>query len=125
MKFADKLRLLLKRNGLTVLAFAKTQNISHTAVSKWLKGNNPSPDKIPEIASFFGIDVNVLINDDLDLPTETKSNYSSKVETSKIEDDFKKLLSLRSEITETFNEFSAMFDKRLSNIEKILQSKKF
>lgn len=46
------------------------------------------------------------------------------VETAKIRDDFEKLIQLRNEITESFSEFAAMFDKRLSNIEKILKNQK-
>ena len=56
MNFSEKLKLLLKRNGLTALAFAKSQNVSHTAVAKWIKGTaNPTPEKILEIASYFGL----------------------------------------------------------------------
>lgn len=46
------------------------------------------------------------------------------VETAKIRDDFEKLIQLRNEITESFSEFAAMFDKCLSNIEKILKNQK-
>lgn len=127
MNFSEKLNLLLKRNGMSVLSFAKTQNISHTAVAKWLKGKaKPTPAKMLEIATFFNLDVDVLLQDQQELPKEALVKKTSKnIETVKVEDDFKKLISLRNEITETFNEFSAMFDKRLSNIEKILKDKKF
>ncbi len=47
------------------------------------------------------------------------------VETAKIREDFEKLMALKNEISESLSEFSAMFDKRLSNIEKILKDKKF
>lgn len=127
MIFSEKLDLLLKRNGMSVLSFSKTQNISHTAVAKWLKNAaRPSPKKMLEIATFFNLNVDVLLDDSEELPNETyTSNTYKTVETVKIEDDFKKLLSLRNEITETFNEFASLFDKRLSNIEKILKNKKF
>ena len=126
MIFSEKLNLLLKRNGMSVLSFAKTQNISHTAVAKWLKNKaKPTPGKMLEIATFFNLDVDVLLHDEQELPNETLIKKTSKnIETVKIEDDFKKLISLRNEITETFNEFATMFDKRLSNIEKILKDKK-
>ena len=127
MDFSEKLNLLLKRNGLSVLSFSKTQNISHTAVAKWLKNKaRPSPNKMLEIATFFDLDVDILLDDSKNLPNETtQKKTSNTIETIKIEDDFKKLISLRNEITETFNEFATMFDKRLSNIEKILKDKKF
>ena len=125
--FSEKLKLLLKRNGLTALAFAKSQNVSHTAVAKWMKGMaNPTPEKTVEIASYFGLNVDILINDNLTLPNETKKNYSIRdTETVKIREDFEKLMALKNEISESLSEFSAMFDKRLSNIEKILRDKKF
>ena len=127
MDFSEKLNLLLKRNGMSVLSFSKTQNISHTAVAKWLKNKaRPSPNKMLEIATFFDLDVDILLDDSKNLPNETtQKKTSNTIETIKIEDDFKKLISLRNEITETFNEFATMFDKRLSNIEKILKDKKF
>ena len=55
-----------------------------------------------------------------------KKNYSIRdAETVKIREDFEKLMALKNEISESLSEFSAMFDKRLSNIEKILRDKKF
>lgn len=127
MNFSKKLKLLLKRNGLTALAFAKSQNVSHTAVAKWIKGTaNPTPEKILEIASYFGLNVDILINDNLPLPNETKqTSQVMNVETAKIREDFEKLMALKNEISESLSEFAAMFDKRLSNIEKILKDKKF
>lgn len=126
MDFSFKLDTLLKRNGLTALAFAKTQNISHTAVAKWLKNKSkPTPNKMLEIASFFNLDVDVLQNDNLPLPNETKQPAQvMNVETAKIRDDFEKLMALKNEISESLSEFAAMFDKRLSNIEKILKNQK-
>lgn len=47
------------------------------------------------------------------------------IETSKIRDDFEKLMALKNEISESLSEFAAIFDKRLANIEKILKDKKF
>lgn len=127
MNFSEKLKLLLKRNGLTALAFAKSQNVSHTAVAKWIKGAaNPTPEKILEIASYFGLNVDILINDNLILPNETKqASQVMNVETAKIREDFERLMALKNEISESLSEFAAMFDKRLSNIEKILRDKKF
>ena len=67
-----------------------------------------------------------MTNDNLTLPYETKKNYSIRdAETVKIREDFEKLMALKNEISESLSEFSAMFDKRLSNIEKILRDKKF
>ncbi len=78
------------------------------------------------ISNYFKIPVSVLTNDNLTLPNETKKNYSIRdAETVKIREDFEKLMALKNEISESLSEFSAMFDKRLSNIEKILRDKKF
>lgn len=78
------------------------------------------------ISNYFKIPISVLTNDNLTLPNETKKNYSIRdAETVKIREDFEKLMALKNEISESLSEFSAMFDKRLSNIEKILRDKKF
>ncbi|MBR6388991.1 MAG: helix-turn-helix transcriptional regulator [Opitutales bacterium] len=124
MDFSEKLEILLTRNGMTQTKLSKELGISQAAIAKWIKGlSRPSPDKLLQIAKIFNVSIEVISKDNLSLPQETK-NYNH-FDNAKIEDDFKRLLSLRNEITETFNEFSEMFDKRLSNIEKILKDKKF
>lgn len=124
MDFSEKLEILLTRNGMTQTKLSKELGISQAAIAKWIKGlSRPSPDKLLQIAKIFNVSIEVISKDNLSLPQETK-NYNH-FDNAKIEDDFKKLISLRNEITETFNEFATMFDKRLSNIEKILKDKKF
>lgn len=126
MDFSEKLDILLTRNGMTQTKLSKELGISQAAIAKWIKGlSRPSPEKMLQMAQIFNLSIEIISDDNLSLPKETKSYNQSNLDNSKIEDDFKKLLSLRNEITETFNEFSAMFDKRLSNIEKILKDKKF
>lgn len=126
MNFSEKLDILLTRNGMTQTRLSKELGISQAAIAKWIKGlSRPSPEKMLQMAQIFNLSIEIISDDNLSLPKETKSYNQSNFDNSKIEDDFKKLLSLRNEITETFNEFSAMFDKRLSNIEKILKDKKF
>lgn len=125
MNFSEKLNLLLKRNGMTQTKLANELGISQAAIAKWLKGTSrPAPDKLLQIAEMFDLSVEIISDDNLSLPKETKGYDHSNFDNSKIEDDFKKLISLRNEISETFNEFATMFDKRLSNIEKILKDKK-
>lgn len=125
MNFSEKLDILLTRNGMTQTRLSKELGISQAAIAKWIKGlSRPSPEKMLQMAQIFNLSIEIISDDNLSLPKETKSYNQSNFDNSKIEDDFKKLLSLRNEITETFNEFSAMFDKRLSNIEKILKDKK-
>lgn len=125
MNFSEKLDILLTRNGMTQTKLSKELGISQAAIAKWIKGlSRPSPQKMLQMAQIFNLSIEIISDDNLSLPKETKNYNQSNFDNSKIEDDFKKLLSLRNEITETFNEFSAMFDKRLSNIEKILKDKK-
>lgn len=77
------------------------------------------------MSKIFAVTIDEISDDNQPLPNETKQPAQvMNVETAKIRDDFEKLIQLRNEITESFSEFAAMFDKRLSNIEKILKNQK-
>lgn len=82
----------------------------------------PSIPKIKRIAAILGVSAEYLMNDDFNPNTQL---VPLSKPTDKVQDDFEKLIQLRNEITESFSEFAAMFDKRLANIEKILKDKKF
>lgn len=78
------------------------------------------------MSKIFAITIDEISNDNLPLPNETKqASQVMNVETAKIREDFERLMALKNEISESLSEFAAMFDKRLSNIEKILRDKKF
>ena len=125
--FSEKISQLMTENGHTQISLGKALNVSQAAVAKWRNSKStPSPKIMLAISNYFKIPVSVLTNDNLTLPNETKKNYSIRdAETVKIREDFEKLMALKNEISESLSEFSAMFDKRLSNIEKILRDKKF
>ncbi|MBQ6535081.1 MAG: helix-turn-helix transcriptional regulator [Opitutales bacterium] len=126
MKISDKIRLLLARNGMTQTKLSKELNISQAAIAKWINGTSrPSPDNLLQMAKIFAITIDEMSNDNLSLPNETSKNSQIATdETLKIRDDFEKLMALKNEISESLSEFAAIFDKRLSNIEKILKNKK-
>lgn len=126
MKISDKIRLLLARNGMTQTKLSKELNISQAAIAKWINGTSrPSPDNLLQMAKIFAITIDEMSNDNLSLPNETNKNSQIATdETLKIRDDFEKLMALKNEISESLSEFAAIFDKRLSNIEKILKNKK-
>lgn len=127
MKISDKIRLLLARNGMTQTKLSKELNISQAAIAKWINGTSrPSPDNLFQMSKIFAITIDEISNDNLPLPNETKqASQVMNVETAKIREDFERLMALKNEISESLSEFAAMFDKRLSNIEKILRDKKF
>ena len=127
MKISDKIRLLLARNGMTQTKLSKELNISQAAIAKWVNGTSrPSPDNLFQMSKIFAVTIDEIGNDNLPLSNETKqTSQVMNVETAKIREDFEKLMALKNEISESLSEFSAMFDKRLSNIEKILKDKKF
>ena len=127
MKISDKIRLLLARNGMTQTRLSKELNISQAAIAKWINGTSrPSPDNLFQMSKVFAVTIDEISDDNLPLPNEPKhSSQVINVETEKIRDDFEKLMALKNEISESLSEFAAMFDKRLTNIEKILKDKKF
>lgn len=125
--FSEKISQLMAENGHTQISLGKALNVSQAAVAKWRNAKSmPSPKIMLAISNYFKIPVSILTNDNLTLPNETKRNHSTgDVETVKIREDFERLMALKNEISESLSEFAAMFDKRLSNIEKILRDKKF
>lgn len=127
MKISDKIRLLLARNGMTQTKLSKELNISQAAIAKWINGTSrPSPDNLFQMSKIFAVTIDEISDDNLPLPdAPQKDNRVMNIETSKIRDDFEKLMALKNEISESLSEFAAMFDKRLANIEKILKDKKF
>lgn len=77
------------------------------------------------MSKIFAVTIDEISDDNQPLPNETKQPAQvMNVETAKIRDDFEKLMALKNEISESLSEFVAMFDKRLSNIEKILKNQK-
>ena len=121
-KFAEKFQNLCYENGLNQTQAAEKLDVGQKTVSNWMTGKvTPSIPKIKRIAAILGVSAEYLMNEDLNPNTQL---VPLSKPTDKVQDDFEKLIQLRNEITESFSEFAAMFDKRLSNIEKILKNQK-
>lgn len=122
-KFAEKFQNLCYENGLNQTRAAERLGVGQKTVSNWMTGKVvPSISKIKRIAAILGVSDEYLLNDDFNTDTQIVP-VNKPVD--KVRDDFEKLVQLRNEITESFSEFATMFDKRLSNIEKILNNKNF
>ena len=68
MLFLEKLRLLMKQNGQTTRSLGDRVGVSSAAVTGWVNGARPRPAVAAQLAEFFGIDVEDLLDDTRDLP---------------------------------------------------------
>jgi len=72
MKFGKKLSLLRKQRGMTQLELAEKLDISRQAVSRWEQGTSePSTENLVSISKLFGVPVDDLVNDAIQLQTES------------------------------------------------------
>lgn len=70
MKLSDKIAELRKRNGWSQEQLAVKLEVSRQAVYKWEADiNQPDLDKLKRIARLFDVSYNVLMDDDLELPS--------------------------------------------------------
>ena len=68
MRLEEKLTHLRKREGLTQQKLADALNVSRQAISKWEVGTAvPSTDNLIHLGRLFGVAVDVLVNEQLDL----------------------------------------------------------
>lgn len=80
MKLNEKIIKLRKEKGLSQEEFGNTINVSRQAVSKWeSEQTKPDIDKVKDIAKFFNVSYEYLLNDDIDsikeeTPKKEKSN---------------------------------------------------
>lgn len=94
----DKIRQLRKRNEITQQELAKAVNLSRSAVGMLESNKNgASPDKLKEIADFFGVTVDYLLSDNeqIEETVEIKSerDYSLSIkEQEKLDDEAKKII---------------------------------
>ncbi|MCI8943623.1 MAG: helix-turn-helix domain-containing protein [Oscillospiraceae bacterium] len=69
MECREKLIRLRKRQGLTQQELAETVNVSRQSISKWeLGAAQPSIENFRSLSTFYGVPVDLLLNDVLDLP---------------------------------------------------------
>ena len=69
MEYRKKLICLRKKRGLTQQELAEAVNVSRQAISKWeLGAAQPSTENFRSLSMFYGVPVDVLLNDALDIP---------------------------------------------------------
>lgn len=71
MRFSEKLTFLRKKHGMTQMELAEKLDISRQAVSRWEQGvSEPSTENLVIIGKLFGVPVDDLVNDAIQLQTE-------------------------------------------------------
>lgn len=69
MECREKLICLRKKRGLTQQELAEAVNVSRQAISKWELGTaQPSTENFRSLSMLYGVPVDVLLNDALNLP---------------------------------------------------------
>jgi len=67
-RFGEKLRVLRKKHGFTLTQIGDALGVHQTFVSQLeLNKRKPNAEMILKIADLFGVDLNVLMRDELDL----------------------------------------------------------
>lgn len=71
MLFTEKLRLLMRRHGLTQTSLGVHMDVSQRAVGKWLAGDSaPGPEVAKRLADFLRIPIDDFLDDTRDLPPD-------------------------------------------------------
>ena len=86
MKLNEKIMKLRKEKGLSQEEFGNQINVSRQAVSKWeAEHTKPDIDKLKEIAKFFDVSYEYLLNDEIENDNERKeTKIKNKGNTKKI-----------------------------------------
>lgn len=72
MQLKEKLSTLRKQRGMTQLELAEELNISRQSISSWERGTaDPSTENLVSIGKLFGVSVDNLLDDDLELSNES------------------------------------------------------
>lgn len=72
MRFGEKLSFLRKQRGMTQLELAEKLDISRQSVSRWEQGTSePSTENLVSIGKLFGVPVDDLVNESVQLQTES------------------------------------------------------
>lgn len=70
MRFGEKLSFLRKQRGMTQMELAEKLDISRQAVSRWEQGTSePSTENLVSIGKLFGVSVDALVNENVQLQT--------------------------------------------------------
>lgn len=85
MKLYEKIIKLRKDKGLSQEELAEVINVSRQAVSKWeTEKTKPDIDKLKEIATFFEVSYEYLLNDEIDSIEEVKKDSKDRSNSKKI-----------------------------------------
>jgi transcriptional regulator with XRE-family HTH domain len=73
-RFGEKLRTLRKRHGLTQVQLSKQTGLSQSYIGDLESGkhHNPSANFAVIVADFFGVSLDVLMRDELDLDADNR-----------------------------------------------------
>lgn len=75
LKISENIAVLRKQKGITQEELAKKLNISNQAVSKWESGKCcPDIEILPELASFFGVSIDILLLGECSVDTKVSLN---------------------------------------------------
>ena len=81
MSFSENLMRLRKQKGLSQEEFANEINVTRQTVSKWELGvSTPDMDKLVQMASFFGITVDDLVNSEEATSKVNNKNYEENIQ---------------------------------------------
>lgn len=85
MKLYEKIIKLRKEKGLSQEELGNAINVSRQAISKWeSEQTKPDIDKLKEIAKFFNVSYDYLLNDEIENIEETKKETGKKINVKKI-----------------------------------------
>jgi transcriptional regulator with XRE-family HTH domain len=77
MRFSEKLILLRKRKGMTQEEFSRAVGVSRQSVYKWESGQSyPEAAKLLEIRRLFGVSIDHLLDESIQLPFPTEYSTS-------------------------------------------------
>ena len=68
--FTEKIRILLRRHGLSARALAHGLELSNSTVAGWLKTARPQPAQAKRLSEFFGVPLRDLLDDSCELPPD-------------------------------------------------------
>ena len=79
MKFSEKIIKIRKENGLSQEEFGNKINLSRQAISKWeSEQSQPEVDKVKEISKVFGVSIEYLLNDELEVDIKIEDKKDTK-----------------------------------------------
>lgn len=80
MEFYEKLQILRKEKKISQEQLAETLGVSRQAVSKWENGGSyPETDKLILMSDLFGVSIDILMKNDLDLQKQETTESEPKV----------------------------------------------